>query len=408
MRKVIALVDIFWDGHHETYFKSITRLALELGCQVIAFCPDPKNLQDWISSQLQDYIQNISVFEIHRPTVKKAIYPKLPGARQLHGAVDVLEHWKDMARSIQFAASKLGKYPDLVFCLWIDSYLSSYLNCQTIDRIFPYKWSGLYFQPRHLRQKQRFSFMGRHLLQRHSLLHSAYCQSIALLDEGVAEALQASLGNKPVITFPDFADESPPDLSFELVQTIQEKAKGRKIIGLLGALGRYKGFLTMLRMSRETVEENFFFVFAGKLYRQEYSIDEQTEINCVIESNPDNCLFHLERIPGEPQFNAIISTCDALFALYDYPHSSNILTKAAIFEKPIITSNQFCIGERARRYQLGVTATPNHLSEALVALRTLGKWLNQECIIKPNFEEYRHIHSIAQLRQQLKVILECM
>lgn len=408
MRKVIALVDIFWDGHHEIYFKSITRLSLELGYQVIAFCPKPQDLQNWVSSNLQDHLHSINVFEIHRPTVKKPSYSKLPGFRRLHEALDVLEHWKEMSRSLQQAASQIGKYPDLVFCLWIDSYLSSYLNCQTIDRIFPHKWSGLYFQPRHLRQKQKFSFIRKHFLQKHSVLHSTYCQSIALLDEGVADVLQTSLGSKPVITFPDFADESPPDLSFELVKTIQEKARGRKVIGLLGALGRYKGFLTMLRMSRETIEENYFFVFAGKLYKQEYTTDEQVEIDAVIQSNPDNCLFHLERIPGEPQFNAIISTCNALFALYDYPHSSNILTKAAIFEKPIITSNQFCIGERARRYRLGVTATPNNLSEALIALRTLGQWLDEGYTIKPNFSGYRHVHSAAKLRQQLKMVLEYM
>jgi len=51
--------------------------------------------------------------------------------------------------------------------------------------------------------------------------------------------------------FPDFTDESLPDFSFPIMKQIQDKAAGRKIIGLLGSLDKRKGFLTLLEVSQK-------------------------------------------------------------------------------------------------------------------------------------------------------------
>ncbi|MGV2387321.1 MAG UNVERIFIED_CONTAM: hypothetical protein LVR29_00185 [Microcystis novacekii LVE1205-3] len=48
-----------------------------------------------------------------------------------------------------------------------------------------------------------------------------------VLDEGIADRLQRKIA-KPVIAFPDFTDESPPDLDWQIVKDIAAKAGGKR------------------------------------------------------------------------------------------------------------------------------------------------------------------------------------
>ena len=63
----------------------------------------------------------------------------------------------------------------------------------------------------------------------------------------------------------------------------------------------------------------------------------------------------MEDIPGEPQFNAFINACDVIFTGYlNFKGSSNLLTKAAYFNKPVIASEGFCMGKRVEKYHTGI------------------------------------------------------
>ncbi|MDY6899858.1 MAG: glycosyltransferase, partial [Cyanobacteriota bacterium] len=284
--------------------------------------------------------------------------------------------------------------------------LGSYLTHHIVDTIFPYQWSGLYFQPRHLRSQIKFEFIRHGPLNPDSVLQSSNCKSVAVLDEGISDKLQKTIINKPVIIFPDFTDESKPDMTFPLIKEIEEKAEGRKIVGLLGSLAKRKGFLKLLEIAQLSLEENSFFIFIGKLDKQSFSTEELDKINSFIESKPQNCLFHLERIPNESQFNALIKICDILFALYNYPHSSNILTKAAIFEKPVISIDNFCMGERVSKYRLGLTISNNSTEQCVDSIHKLAVLSEQsQFYLNPNFVDYKNIHSVEQLIVKFSEIL---
>jgi hypothetical protein len=57
----------------------------------------------------------------------------------------------------------------------------------------------------------------------------------------------------------------------------------------------------------------------------------------------------LNEFPDEAQFNSLVYICDILFAAYNnFPNSSNILTKAAIFQRPVVVSNNFCMEKRVK------------------------------------------------------------
>jgi glycosyltransferase involved in cell wall biosynthesis len=318
-----------------------------------------------------------------------------------------ISRWQQVAKIMEKIAAKLSKIPDLTFFAWLDSYLGPYLTPAISNRLFPYVWSGLYFQPP-LRKALKYQQIRRGILDPFGVLKSGYCPGVAVLDEGIADKLQGKIA-KPVIAFPDFTDESPPDLDWKIVKDVVAKAEGKRIISLLGSLSQYKGLLTFVEISRQ-VPEGWLFVFAGDFATTGLTSPEIADIKSFFGSEPQNCFFYLKRIPGESQFNALVKISDVLFAVRDnFPFSSNTLIKAACFQKPVIASQQYCIGERVEKFHLGYT-----LEEADVAkcVKILGKLpmelATNNLSIRPDFEGYYHRHSLPRLREAFQELLRLL
>ena len=397
--KTIALIEDSWGGHRPTYLKIFTKTLLELGHQVIVLCPQPTELNKWIT-QNHSYSDKFHAFEFHKPDPSSFPVP------QLRFTINAIARWRNAKMAIESVALKLGKSPDLVFFPWLDSYLSPYLTHYPIDLVFPYQWSGLYFHPRHLRLKQKFWSICRGPLRQDGVLKSSRCKAIAVLDEGIAQKLQSKIGGKPVITFPDFTDTSTPDLNYPIARQIKAKAQGRKIIGLLGLQSKRKGVLTLLEVARQTVKD-YFFVFAGSLAEHTFTAQELANIQNLVDSDLSNCFFYFDAIPDGAPFNALVDLCDILFAAYEkFPHSSNILTKTAILEKPVIVSKKFCMAERVEKFQLGSSIDEGDVGQCIEAIHYLCRQF-EEGKIQPNFEDYRHLHSTEKLKTTFEGILKC-
>ena len=400
--KTIALIEDNWKGHRPTYLKIFTKTLLELGHQVVVFCPEPTELSKWIAQNFCPHQERFHTFEFYKsePSSFPILQPRL--------ILNAVNRWRNVKAAIQSVSFKIGNSPDLVFFAWLDSYLAPYLTHHLIDSIFPYQWSGLYFHPTYLRRRQKFWSICRGPLRQHAVLKSSRCPAIAVLDEGIAEKLQSKIGGKPVIIFPDLTDTSPPDLNYSIARQIKVKAKGRKIIGLLGVQSKRKGLLTLLEVARQMEKKDYFFVFAGQLAEHTFTAQELTSIQNIVDSDSSNCFFYFERIANESQFNALVNICDILFAAYEkFPHSSNILTKAAIFEKPVIASSKFCMAERVEKFKLGLSIKEGDMLQCIEAIRYLCRQLeNEGWQLKPNFKDYRHFHSTEQLKTNFWQILE--
>lgn len=398
--KTIFLIEDSWGGHRPTYLKIFTKTLLELGHQVIVLCPKPIELSEWITQNHSD-LDKFHAFEFHKPD------PRSFRVLQLRLIINAIARWRNVKMAIESVALKLEKSPDLVFFPWLDSYLAPYLTHYPIDLVFPYQWSGLYFHPRHLRLKQKFWSICRGPLREDALLKSSRCKAIAVLDEGIAQKLQSKIGDKPVITFPDFTDTSTPDLNYPIARQIKAKAQGRKIIGLLGLQSKRKGVLTLLEVARQTVEEDYFFVFAGSLAEHTFTAQELTNIQNLVDSNLSNCFFYFDTIPDGAPFNALVDLCDILFAAYEkFPHSSNILTKTAILEKPVIVSKKFCMAERVEKFKLGLSIDEEDVVQCTQGIQYLSRQLEEQKL-QPNFEDYRHLHSTEKLKTAFLEILDC-
>jgi len=396
-RKVIALVDPYWEGHHLMYLKLFAKTLLDLGHYVTVFCPKPADVTQWVAENCPAHVNRIHVFKI--PESEASRFP-IAAVRSIF---NTLKRWKTAANAIHEGSKKTGKETDLAFFAWLDSYMSILIPSMVIDRIFHWRWAGLYFHPVHLRIKQRYSFIRKGLLDHDNLLSLESCRSVAVLDEGISNCLQQKTGKRPVVVFPDLTDNTAPDKECQIALDIREKAKGRKIIGLIGSLEKRKGLLTLMELAQKTQQEDWFYIFCGKFCETGFTPEELRYINGVVNSSPANCYFHFEYIPNEAQFNALVDLCDVLFAVYEnFYHSSNILTKAAHFRKWVLVSKGFCMDEQIRRFQLGLSVDSGDFARCYEALQVL---LNHATDLHPDFEGFLEHHSEKRLCDAFEAIL---
>lgn len=380
--KHIALISPSSGGHHDSYLHLYTASLLRLGHRVTIFTSQPDRVSSWMADKPDDEQRRVNTIT----TIYDSPRPALGPLATLAGKYD----W---VTAMATAVQRSGIDPDLLFHMWLDNCLTPGLTAWLTDRVVPYRWSGLYFHPWYLRTPLAFQQFRRGALASYAALMSARCPAVAVLDEGIANELQRRLRGKPVIPFPDIADATPPDPDFAPAHEIRKRAGGRKVVSVLGALSRRKGTVLLMQTARQMPQEEYFFVFAGMLDAESYTPLDRRTVQEFAENPPENCLLNFSYIPNEGAFNALVAVSDILFAAYlFFPSSSNLLTKAAIFQKPIVVSEGFCMGERVNAYGIGTAVPENDVNACSDALLRLRHGLPAE-----RFAAYAAAHSPAQL-----------
>lgn len=404
---VVAVVDGRTDGHHTTYLRLVTRMLLDLEVWVLLLCPEPAAIESWLAAQNPggDLAGRLVSEPFELPQ------PRRPPRTRLAGLAAYLRRWRAVSRAIQRHEGFAGA-PRLVFFLWLDDFLSSaryisILSPLLLPLAFRHPWAGFFFRPNQLRLPPETSSTQAH---RHpySALRLASCQRVFIHDETRLAALGHGREAGKARRFPDFTDEATPAADYALIEEIRARARGRPVVAALGSMSRRKGILTLLEVALASPDPPWFFVFAGELVEQHLSSSEVDRFLELEEKPPDNCYFSFEYIPDEPSFNALVAASDALFAAYlDFRHSSNILTKAALFRKPVIVSRGHLMARSTRRFNLGACITqdrPEQCAEALRLLRDPSRFRRE--VGEPRFDDYLRRNSLASFRNELVELVD--
>lgn len=320
----------------------------------------------------------------------------------------VLNRWRLLKRVI--LQNKLK--PDLVFFPWVDDFrfrkdhpLLDRFFVKWVGWFFPFKWTGLYLHPVHLRVPGSIHnrFRGYDI---DDVLKVRNCTSVCILDEGVREKLAEKI-HKPVIRLPDFADASIGHAS-PLTEKLLKAAKGRKIILLIGALHNRKGLATLLKTAELSREKNWLFAFAGELFRNDFIPEELKLIDKQIEHPGENIFLYPNRIKDEGEFNSIINACHVLYAAYfDFPHTSNMLNKASIFKKPLVVARGFYMAETVKQLKIGEVideTDPGDAKKAIEKILETPGYTDSEMM--KGFETYLERNSISKLEAALREVLK--
>lgn len=291
-----------------------------------------------------------------------------------------------------------GKEVDLVFFACIYDHVFRYFP--SLEFGLGYPCSGLYLHARHFRlPKTTLPYVGGSTCG-DKILAAKSLRSVALLDEGVVASVQGIMSKKPVVVFPDVTFETLPEASdpaWGLARKIRKFAGHRPLITLAGHLQHTKGLKEFTVAAEHPALAEAIFVLAGEVNWTEICTSTRKALEKKWTEMP-NFFTHLSHLP-EPVMNSLISETNVIFAAYrNFPNSSNLLTKAAIFEKGIMVSDGYLMAERVRSFKMGEVVPEGNVSEIC---RTLSKMLEpgyQEALSKKaRWPDYRALHSSKRL-----------
>jgi glycosyltransferase involved in cell wall biosynthesis len=396
--KLVALADTRWGGHHPTYLREFTASLLRLGARVILLCRRPEE----IIGSLPDEESRARVTPVVFDHPNHGFFSR----KRDHDPLSTLSRWLATGKAIHEAEESLGQKVDLVFFPYLDSYIRfapfPKLPVLTLGR----PWSGLYFRNAHLEPGHPgASAWWKRAAKGDRILEARDCRGICVLDERFNDHLQTITRHR-VHAFPDMTDESPPEGPTDASREILAKAKGRKIIGLI-AMEKRKGLLTLLRAAAiaRRLGEPWYFVGTGPFARVTFTEEDITfceeTARAAASGEIDNLHLDLKgsRIQDGVPYNTLFSTFDVVWAAYeDFEGSSNALTKAAIFRKPLVATAGQCVGARVEKHQLGRVFPQGDPAAAVEAIRgALALRSADGSPLRPAFEDYQCLHSRERL-----------
>ncbi len=394
---VVALADTRWFGHHPTYFREFVASLRRIGAVVIALCPEPSALA--------------ADERVHARPLRSPNHSVLSSRLDNDPAATLLRWW-NTRRTLDAAEDACGHRADLVFFPYLDNYLR-YLPGPTLPAtILGRPWSGLYFRNQHLGwlPNGRLTALKKAAKGDRGLKATKHgAPPLGVLDERFNGPL-AALTGREIVPFPDITDGTPPTAPTALAEKIRRQAAGRPVIGLAGGLERRKGLLTLLRLALAARgREDWFFAAVGPFARETFSAAELDFIRHAREQLGGS--LHLDpaggRIPDGEPYNAVVQTFAVAWAAYEqFQGSSNTLTKAALFGKPVVATRGECIASRVDAFDLGNTFAEADEHGALDAVRAVlaGK-KTDGTPLRPRFADYAAFHSRPQLDETFRHLL---
>ncbi|MGB2403331.1 MAG: glycosyltransferase [Akkermansiaceae bacterium] len=404
----IALVDWRWQGHHPNYFVNYAVAIAKAGHRVLPLCSNPEDF----SSRLAILLSSSSSHELNT-LIDDPIHLTHPKPSKIRparyrGLHNAWRRFVGLGKQLRNLENVKEANIDMVFFACI--YDHDFECFQKVEKRFGFSWSGLYLHARSFHMPGSPMPYTGVIPRPEKIFSSRSMRSVALLDEGAVKPMNQIAGDNPVVLLPDFTDEDLPAegvVDACLANKIMSFAQGRPVVCLLGHLQRTKGIDEFTAIAQKESMRNVFFFLGGEVNWTEIDDASRREIQKVWES-AGNVFAHLQHISTDVEMNAIINISDVVYAAYrDFPNSSNILTKAAVFEKPVIVSDGYVMAERVREYGLGEVVAEGDLDEILEALnRMLASEYSDELRSRARWGDYQLVHSVDRLPECFKHLIE--
>jgi glycosyltransferase involved in cell wall biosynthesis len=136
----------------------------------------------------------------------------------------------------------------------------------------------------------------------------------------------------------------------------------------------------------------------GRINKNNLIKEDEAALAKIVAAPPSHLYILPTYLKDERIFNEILSLADVVFAVYrDFGRSSNMLSKAAYFEKPILVATGSLMGTLVERYKIGLTVDQNDTLAMHQALQDAASIEELET----NFKAYRHDFSDTIMQQRL-------
>jgi hypothetical protein len=183
----------------------------------------------------------------------------------------------------------------------------------------------------------------------------------------------------------------------KLAEDMRKRAGDRTIVLQIGSITAHKDIPTLLDVIAGADPNRFFFALIGEVHWETFA-EHKNRVRSFYSRPPENVYLSQGYVENERDYNGLIAACDIIYAVYqNFGSSSNSLTKAAGFRRPILVSENSLMGERVRRFNLGSVAPEGDVKGILEKLN----WLAKQPKDGFGFEVYHNEQSVEALKQVL-------
>jgi hypothetical protein len=398
------------------YARLYSACLLELGFRVLLIEDRNSGVKDWLHKNVDVPLANFSCWHIGA-----ADRARLPAYRRallvwqsegvigillrlkwyIRGAFDRLRQkstqyprgevaLRPLVREIDVATRRLHVAPDLILFLYLDMIREDWFGCRALRRLTA-RWAGILFHPR----------LGGAERSAERYFNAPNAGGAAFLNENSVPDYMRRFPRLVFTTFPDVTNTAVLAEGSELTNRLAICAAGRKVILQIGSISPHKGVLDFVAAVKRADPKQLFFALVGEVFWEMFGADAEG-VRAFVRSPPENCLVQIGYLQDERELNSMIATADILYAVYrNFQGSSNTLTKAAFFEKPVLVSDQHVMGERVKRFRLGETVRYGDVMGIISKLGVLCERSRDQF----GFEAYRQEHSIEVLKRRLSEVV---
>lgn len=253
------------------------------------------------------------------------------------------------------AACDQDNVPDIVLVMYMDLYRRERLAWRAYDKALKVPWAGIRFHvaPSDERPQEEW-------------FRSQAFRGLGFLDEDICNQHARWFPERHFVCLPEITTHVACPEHSGLVTSLKTRAQGRKIVFYGGSLGRSKNLAMWGRVMAAMDPKEWFFCLVGEICTHDLLPEDRAVVEALQREPRENVLSHLQYIGVDCVFNALVASSDVVYAVYrDFPYSSNIITKSAWLEKPVVVSERYAMGQRVRRYGFGLT-TPEDDRDAIV------------------------------------------
>jgi hypothetical protein len=400
-------------GHLDSWNALFVEFLLEAGWSVASLSPGGADLHHRLKRKQLEQHLNLRILEWRTPprSLRERVQSKLtriikkllPKAETATSALEAetlkqLESSflqpQEFAQRVADATRQLGQAPKFVFNMYMDLYRHDVLGWKPFEALHTIPWAGIRFVPSAVPPTE-------------ACYRLASLRGMCFLDEQIQRDYSAAMPEKSFAYLPDVTDASVPSTQSAFAAEIKQRASGRKIVFLGGTIGSNKNLSQWFHVIAQADPSKWYFVQVGEVHEQNLSTEDLAGYQRAQTSPPENLFIHAEYLPDEQTFNEVIALSDVLFAVYrQFSISSNMLGKAAAFNKPILVADGYLMGDRVQKYQIGL-AVPEADSNAMThALTELVGPDNRSVALPEHFAAYRRDFSYDALKRSLYGFIE--
>jgi hypothetical protein len=396
-------------GHLDSWNAMFISLLLSDGYHVLALTPNVSALQErlQLSGQLSASKLEILDWDVLRPTLAQRIIAKVkrlalklkekfnmsdPVVIGNDPELNYLEPLEFVQR-IKKALSSSNAKPSLVLNMYMDLYRTDQGRWDAAQTYLTTHgcapWIGVRFIP------------SAHPIE--GYYKTSSLRGMCFLDQAVVKSYTEALPEKQFIYLPDITNTDLTQSDSVRAINVKRLAHGRKIVFMGGTISTTKNLSKWWSVIECADPSRWFFVQIGEIHQDSLIEEDLQAYQRIMMSPPEHLYVESSYLSDERAFNEIIACSDILFAVYrDFKISSNMLGKAAFFQKPILVADQYLMGERVRHYGLGLAVSQDDATQMYAALCEL-------IVQEPNlegFNAYRRDFSQEALRESLTTIIE--